>query len=363
VATPRGRILSLDALRGLLALGVAVYHFGIWLGFGGGNGYLAGALAKVGNHAVPAFFALSGFCFFWLYSETRWTGAALKSFYVKRFARIAPLYYLVIGVVVAGLGVAGRAPTPRWILENLTFTWAFVHPNRSLAVGGWSIGLEWLFYFAFPFLAAGARRRRAFLPLATVALVLASAPWTLRWVWAAPIAGDQRFHTYVHPLNHAFLFLAGGWMAQVWDASPRRLGAWAFRAGVAAWVGTLVFAWTGFYDHFEVLVGWPRYGLVAWSLAGLALFAWREAPADRLWRALAYLGDLSYGIYLVHPLIRPLVEGRGPWTGLILGLGLTLGTCAMIHTTLERTVLAWVRRVTAKPREEAVHGHPHRSAP
>ena len=67
---PGGRKYLLDVLRGIAALAVVLYH---WEHFTipGMGVPLAGALDifyRTGAFAVPMFFSLSGFVFFWLYA-------------------------------------------------------------------------------------------------------------------------------------------------------------------------------------------------------------------------------------------------------------------------------------------------------
>src|SRR5262249_25854745 len=63
VAALRPRLLrveALDALRGLFALSVAVYHLTVWTG--GLDGRARDASVVLGVYAVQGFFIISGFC-------------------------------------------------------------------------------------------------------------------------------------------------------------------------------------------------------------------------------------------------------------------------------------------------------------
>src|SRR5208283_3104835 len=136
-------------------------------------------------------------------------------FYRKRFVRIAPLYYLAVALNLALGLAAGPQPSLRMLAENATLTFALFHPNHAMVVGGWAIGIECVFYLAFPLLAWAAVRFKPFLALAAGVLFLLSLPYTLEAVPAASMAGDMKFHTYVQIANHAFLFFLGGLVAQV----------------------------------------------------------------------------------------------------------------------------------------------------
>jgi peptidoglycan/LPS O-acetylase OafA/YrhL len=98
------RIASLDALRGLAALGVVVYHYHMLAPVGArpleaGLSWLYG----YGELAVPLFYMLSGYIFFAAYAEPlgqRRIGG--RDFFWLRASRLYPLHLLTL-VVVAGL--------------------------------------------------------------------------------------------------------------------------------------------------------------------------------------------------------------------------------------------------------------------
>src|SRR5690349_7171344 len=171
-AVPAERIEALDALRGLMALAVAVYHFGVLTrAFSGG---LRDAVVLCGLYSVEGFFVISGFCFFHLYAGRTLTGAALLEFQRKRFARIAPLFYFAVALSLALEPEFQSSFTWTRLLENLSLTFGLIHPNHAQVIGGWSIGLEYVFYFALPVLLWLGRR-----PLALWALLVVLVLWSL----------------------------------------------------------------------------------------------------------------------------------------------------------------------------------------
>jgi len=350
-------VQSLDILRGLMALAVAFYHFTIWYPVFQPGRFMAYTAAKVGNYGVEGFFIISGFCFFHIYGADSFRGKGLRDFHLKRFLRIAPLYYLAVLLnLVLGLEV-GPPATPRMLLENATLTFGLFHPNHSMVLGGWSIGIEYVFYLAFPLLAWVAGKFRPFLALAALATILLSLPYTLYLVPEAPWTHDLKFHTYVQVANHGFLFFLGGLAAQVrarvkWRVSG--VSFWLLAAGLG-----LVFSryLRNFYDHFLVLEGPPRYVFAALCLGLVALFAFRDFPASPLKRAGIFLGEISYSVYLIHPfaqeaLLRLFPGGVAPALGFALGLVLTLGLATVTHRWIERPAMDLGKRLTAKPAGE-----------
>ena len=340
-------------LRGLMALAVAFYHFTIWYPVFQPGRFMAYTAAKAGHYGVEGFFIISGFCFFHIYRAESFRGNGLGHFHLKRFLRIAPLYYLAVALNLAlGLSV-GPAPSGRMLLENATLTFGLFHPNHSLVLGGWSIGIEYVFYLVFPLLAWAAGKFRPFLGLAALAMLVLSLRYTLVLVPAASMDGDMKFHTYVQLANHGFLFFLGGLTAQVRGWTRWRLASPAFLV-LAAGLGLLFSRYLrNFYDHFVVLEGPPRYAFAFLCLGMVALFAFRDFPPSRLKRAGLFLGEISYSVYLLHPfaqelLLRTLPGGLPPVLGFALGLVLTLGLATLTHRWIERPAMDLGRRLTAR---------------
>ena len=96
--------------------------------------------------AVHVFFVLSAFAL--AYSATQ-SPTGYGAYLVKRFFRIAPLFYVLVAWAIY------RGGWPDWatLAANLTFTFNLVPGmHLSLVWAGWSVGVEMLFYLVFPFL-------------------------------------------------------------------------------------------------------------------------------------------------------------------------------------------------------------------
>ncbi len=148
-----------DALRGLAILGVIVVHTSHY-----GTSNLPHALAKIvseGARGVQLFYVASAFTLFLSFkSRSRQEHSPVRNFFLRRFFRIAPMYYLGICyyLIQDGLGPRywlGDAThiTPLNILSNFTFLHG-LNPYwiTSLVPGGWSIAVEMMFYALTPLL-------------------------------------------------------------------------------------------------------------------------------------------------------------------------------------------------------------------
>jgi peptidoglycan/LPS O-acetylase OafA/YrhL len=351
------RVEALDILRGLMALCVAVYHLGVWTrAFEGGT---RDAVIVLGIFGVEAFFLISGFCFFHLYAARSFDGAELRSFHLKRFFRIAPLYYLamLLGAVFAFDQAVGPRVTPLRMLENLTMTFGLVHPNHAMVLGGWSIGLEYVFYLAFPALAFIARSRLALYALAG-ALVLWALPYNFGVVSEA--AEPRKFHAYVQLPNHAFLFAFGALIADLRARLPARIPALVSLAllTILGWGAAL--AQPEIIDHLEVMVGMARMKYAALCTAVVLLFAFTKLPSSRILTPFRWLGELSYSVYLMHPfaweLVRPSLPAQmSALTQLLCGLAAAVALAFITWRMVERPCNALGHKL-AGPRAAQEHG-------
>jgi len=264
------RVEALDFLRGAMAWAVAVYHLGILARAFAGGTPESSSVAALGLHAAPSFFLISGFCFFHLYGARRWGWLELRRFHVQRFLRIAPLFYFAIALHLVFDYQAGPSFSWARLLENVTFTFGLIHPNHAMVVGGWSIGLEYVFYLAFPVLAILLRSLAA---LSLGAAVLLALAWWHGLHVVQPAPDAARFNAYVLWPNHAYAFLLGGIAAKLRARTARRVP-----AGAALGVLALVLAvWSQLQpiviDHFDLVLGITRAWYMLASFAIVTVFA------------------------------------------------------------------------------------------
>lgn len=341
-----------------MALAVAFYHFTVFLPVFQVGCFTAYTAAKAGTYGVEGFFIISGFCFFYLYTPESFRGDGLAKFHLKRFLRIAPLYYAAVAAnLLLGLRVGpGATPLSLWL--NGTLTFGLYHPNYALVVGGWSIGIEYVFYLAFPLLVWAAARYKPFLALAALALLALSMHYTFFTVPQASRAGEQNFHQYVQVGNQAFLFFLGGLVAQVRARCPWRLTARSFGLLAVALALAFTLKYRNFYDHFEIMQGLPRYYFASLCFGLVALFAFRDFRPSALKRVGVFLGEISYSVYLLHPFAVEAIKHWAPKRmpiGLAFGLGLaaTLLLATVTHRLIEKPAMNLGKWLTRKPRLKA----------
>ncbi len=295
----RERVPGWDLLRGLCALAVMTYHLLEWQDIA--------HLSPLGTYGVYLFFLLSGASMAYVYDADRvstWGG--VWRFLATRWFRLAPLYLLVCVIFLAMLAARNgfwASEIPYRLALNASFAFGLHDPTIwALAVGGWSLGIEFMFYLAFPALMQAARTPLGrWLTLG--ALVLLQAAWVEATVGREGFAAaGVAYHQL--PAFGAWFF-AGCLIGQ----ARRQRGPWnghglPWMAGVLAWgaLGLLLVLATTPVQGDE-LVGWR--GLLIPVACTLTVWVSGQVRVARPWAlALAdLLGRLTYGVYLIHPLV------------------------------------------------------------
>jgi len=159
-------------------------------------------------NVMAFFYVLSGFLIFRLYHEqARLTGEWLWKYFSNRFARIYPVYFLLLTAAVC----LQRDFRPAVLASNYTLTHALFHPSRIIIQPSWSLTVEECFYGLAPFFMVLVRRGGFTAAFAVAAALLGA---------ALMISGlDIRFlHTPAFVLSTTFFghfaeFFAGVYLA------------------------------------------------------------------------------------------------------------------------------------------------------
>jgi peptidoglycan/LPS O-acetylase OafA/YrhL len=298
---------SLTGLRGIAALWVVIYHYGIHY-FPSIQPGAAGHIIEKGYLAVDFFFLLSGFVLTHVYigqfaqSGSRATWPFLRA----RIARLYPLHIFILGLfvldsVVPALKQYGLADAPLHIKEfgpqSVSALIASLFMLQGLKASAlswnyptWSISVEFAAYLLFPLAAAWlwrAGKTPALLGLAVFAAYLAGFSWLVggdfnQWDgWTAFARCIPEFFAGV------LLYIC---MARL--PSMSRSGR---LAGVLA-LGLLILLQIGAADGVIVFLFACTIPLLVHCSSAIA--------SVLNGRAVVLLGELSYALYLVHGLVQ-----------------------------------------------------------
>jgi exopolysaccharide production protein ExoZ len=338
---------SIQRLRALAAVSVALFHAGQWSGLD----------FAVGAAGVDMFFVISGFV---LWTATEHRPVTPARFLAARAARVVPLYWIANLAVAALVLWRPRAMTmvhlaPGHMALSMLFVphqdpWGNPFPLLS---SGWTLNYEAFFYLAFALALAGPRERR--LQILSCILVVTA------------IGGFGYPDLYQLLANPMLLeFLIGVGLARLWAKGD--LGRVDPRWGWAgAGLGALILLGLqvgGVRDDFWRPLLWaPPVTLI---VAG-ALTLEAAGPLRSGWfgRALEHLGDASYSLYLcqlpVVSVLHWLTPNLSPWIRAPLGWGLSVVAGLACYRLMERPIGRSLPRIGSalgrRRRAWALHRH------
>lgn len=295
-AIVRNRTIELDFLRGIAIIAVMGYHFHtVATGFRV-IPIIQYPFTHFGREGVNLFFTLSGFLVGGLllrqYASTGVIDA--RRFIVRRIFKIWPAYYVLIAFHM----VAGRHPLSTFAVQNLTHLQNYLGTSISQT---WSLAVEEHFYLLLPaLLLLFARwKLRANAILAMLGLICL-AVLIGRSIVVANGGLDAAFFQTQYRIDS---LLAGVMLAAVYWMKPDLYRRLAQKKGMLlAIVGFLV-AWLAFatrHDSLDESIGYTIQS--AGYVALIVLMLEHTGAMARVWlfRAIAWVGVYSYGIYLWH---------------------------------------------------------------
>jgi peptidoglycan/LPS O-acetylase OafA/YrhL len=351
VNAPAERVLGWDLLRGVGALMVAFYHLSYWLGLA--------ELPALGTYGVYLFFVLSGASLAYVYPAERVRDAdGILRFLATRWLRLAPLYLLLCVVFIAMLSVHNGQLVNRLPLRlalNATFAFGLWDPALwALLIGGWTLGIEFVYYLFFPWVARVLRHRWA-------SLLVLGALVVLQWWWIDRTIGAAGWNAGVIAYHHVPAFAAyfyGGCMLghrQRHDApvAPE----WQGWLVAAAWVGLLLALMPA--APGQELLG--VRGAVLFTSVFVAVWLSGRVKLRGRTAALAeWFGDITFGLYLLHPIlvfgllwfVAPAFADGEPaqwpaplrWMLLLAIMGIAATLAALSERRLERPLRRWSQR-------------------
>jgi peptidoglycan/LPS O-acetylase OafA/YrhL len=314
------RLAWIDALRGYAIIGVMMGHL-----------HLLGPPAP-----VQLFFLASGIAL--MYSHASHGKLGARSFYVRRFFRIAPMFWAAIPLFYLQNLITGD-PTAdvAQIVSAATFThWVKPQWNNAAVPGSWSIACEVIFYVFFPFVAPGVTNVRRGIGLVAISVALAVFMWPVLmsyadWTGVADVSQRHGF-TFYSFSTQAPCFAVGILIFRLLEQRDSH----ALAAGIFGLM-TIVVLWQ-FREHGDrfYLFNVAAYAAIAYAL-GNGKF---ELLVNRL---ICGIGLVSYSAYFWHFIVIALSEKYFPHlTRLdrtILVIPVSLGLSTLTYLAIERPTM------------------------
>lgn len=332
----RNTLYGIQVLRGLAALLVVFRHTAKIIHNDAGDSF------EIGQFGVDIFFVISGVV---IYLSGRNLDAG--DFMKRRLIRIIPLYWPVL--ILAALGDMARHKNNALVVKNTLYSLLFIPSSGQNGeifppiTVGWSLNFEMYFYVMCALVIIVAGRRRL-LPGVTL-LILAAVAIGLG---LRRIVDVQQFPPLVLLLPITLEFLVGMWLAHAYRTRGFKTGPRLCLALAALSLVWLILAPTATpYTEWRPL----RWGIPAILIVWVALCAETQIAFSR-WKPALLLGDASYALYLVHPIVLGLLWAIAGKIGiaqpgwLAFSLLVIASTIAglFVHWFIERPIMSLCRR-------------------
>jgi peptidoglycan/LPS O-acetylase OafA/YrhL len=341
VASPI-HLAGLNGLRAISAIGVVLSHTLLSI-----DRYAIGRFADgsprgldLAVYGVVIFFTISGFLITYLLIKERELRQRIdvKRFYIRRILRIWPLYYiyfiLAIAITVHAGKQVGVGSFALYTLFAANYASGTAH-SIPLLVHYWSLGVEEQFYLFWPWVMrwCGARMLK-------VTVLVAAGLIVARVICARVLVP----HDIVLPdlimgkINFQYM-LIGCAGAMLWTSRAT----WFLRLFTSRWVQGA--AWLSL--ALVAVNRFPAPSIIAneaVSVVALALIIGQVSRKNHLidleHKAWDALGRISYGIYVIHPLIiLGLAAFTHQWSDLPASIRLVAGCAAVCALTW---AIAWL---------------------
>ncbi|WP_283810155.1 acyltransferase [Bradyrhizobium sp. LVM 105] len=264
------RSIGIDCLRAIAILWVVAYHF------------VPLSIFSKGTYGVLLFFAVSGYCISFSASSSK----SAWDFYAKRLGRLLPALIFATLLITAI-----KHLFPQFIEANRIPTWfhAFytlfalptlhilkinlIYPDGAF----WSLDIEFQFYLLCALLIAVGLRKY---------LLPAICIWCLiRFALSSPKNPYS---------NDFFAFFIAGLSVASYAAGHRMQALFGTAVALFLEAGHLLLS----YQQPSVPIETSRFAMLAFSIA--AVFVAAQCKAPRFLNPLAFVGLVSYPLYLLH---------------------------------------------------------------
>jgi peptidoglycan/LPS O-acetylase OafA/YrhL len=297
----------IDALRGIAILGVILVHASIL----SPQGPFLAVISFTGQRGVQLFYMVSAFTLFLSLDSGRIERFQCSNFFIRRFCRIAPLFYLaIIGNLLLNGRVISLSPYVELSKVEVLSGFLFLHglSPRTIsyvAIGGWSVAVETTFYLLVPFLFSRIKNLGSAISLFLVsAFVLGTISY---WFAALPENAhmDSNYFQFLwfpieFPVFALGIITYMAWKQYVKHASLRKgqsreLSLLLIVASVVLYSACLPFGDKGLYLSSFLFLP---------LILGLAIHPW-SFFVNGFTR---FMGKISYSVYLCHFFVLKVVK-------------------------------------------------------
>ena len=296
---------GLNGIRAIAVIGVLFSHITLDLELFGLNPFVLGQTADgkpkgwlLAGFGVSMFFALSGFLITYLLLREKETGRInIKKFYLRRIFRIWPIYYLYLAICLVMYVATGF-----FTITNSVFFYIFYAANAPLIIGTslpllghyWSLGVEEQFYLFWPWITKLSQKWLVWITLGLIVFLFGLK------VFLHIFFPNSILEVIIH-VTRFHCMLVGALFAILYYQSNSlflRITTHKFSQAIV-WLIMVVIVANKFHLFSIVdneIVAVVTAVMIMGQITQNGLISLENNVFD-------FLGKISYGIYVIHPLI------------------------------------------------------------
>jgi len=324
------RIVELDALRGIAAVSVVLFHYLYRFNELYGHKDLPVNWIEFGQYGVQLFFIISGFVIYWTINNTK----KPADFIVSRFSRLYPVYWASIIVTffsVGYFGLEGRDVSTKEALINLIMFQDYFDVSHVDGVY-WTLTVELTFYF---------------------------------WIFSLSLFNLLKKVEYlcIPVILLGILHYSGGYELPSWFIKALLIKHLPFFVVGICFYKII----NGLHDKFSIPIillclfesgvihGFSKIGLFASFFIVFYLAVSGRLPflANKV---LIYLGAISYPLYLIHQNIGYIIINKfyaynyPALLGVLTAILFSILTATLLMKLIEQPLLSLIRSIYKKPK-------------
>lgn len=320
------KLASIDAMRGWAIFLVIISHTG---GAFSELPWPVKTLTNLGWYGVQLFFLASAFTLImsWRRQQGSYWKKSIK-FFIRRFFRIVPMYYF--GCFLYFLI---RPPLEIFSFEQLFASMAFLNAwspvymttikdGWQVVPGGWSIGVEFSFYFIFPVLVLFVTSLRRSTGLFILSLVMAFFSFYFGMDYYKSIYGDIAANNFlffwlpnqlgVFSLGFILYFFSHNHSASLIKTIKQLAGKYALFLCLGAVFSIIVYAQIGVNKHFSASFPWlPAHYIISFVFLLFGIIMLERDFYILVNSYIIKLGQVSFSAYVLHFAVIQILKYSG----------------------------------------------------
>ena len=309
---------ELDGIRGIACLLVVLMHCGLGITsptFWSWQPWVWRTLGPFMVGGVDLFFVLSGFLIGGILMDHKNAPNYFQVFWVRRAARILPLYSLVLLTYIVALHTLKTPWADRWLLQNPLPLWGYATftINNIMAAKGdtgalwigitWTLAIEEQFYLCFPFIIYFCQPRTVRI---VAAAAIVAAPFVRQALWQATgvayvgyFATPGRIDTLMLGVLCAYCVRSQATMQ--WIRKVQR--------AIEVTVSVLCVLISGVFIELPRTIAYSALALVfTYAILRIDLNGWRYRKVLRS-SFLVEMGQISFALYMCHQAVNGMIHG------------------------------------------------------